>query len=478
RSDFPHDFAFGAATSALQTEGAAKLYGKGPSVWDKYIQEYPEKIKNRANIDVACDSYHRYKEDIAMLKYMGVTSYRFSIAWTRILPNGSIEGGINQSGIDHYKDVIKELELNGIEPYVTLLHNDSPQALQDKYGGFFSKDIVNDFRDYCDICFENFGDKVKHWMTINEPTITAQYGYGEGYAPPVRCSPWKGCKEGNSGKEPYIVIHHMILAHASAAALYKQKYKAKQRGEIGIAVLGNWYLPYSDSLEDLAAYERIRDFNIGWCLEPFFYGDYPISMRNLVKDRLPTFSDNEKGTVMGSLDFIGINYYTSEFAKGLPLVIKEPYSWDTDSCVQISQENAKGETVGPLQDLNTQIASYPDGLRQVLVYLTQRYGSPKLYITENGIGKSTENTEEFLERKRDDEYRIHCMIDHLDAVKQAREEGANVMGYFAWSLMDNFQYNDGYSIQYGLWFINYSNDLIRLAKRSTDWYRSFLSLDK
>ncbi|KAF5197214.1 Beta-glucosidase protein, partial [Thalictrum thalictroides] len=177
--------------------------------------------------------------------------------------DGSLEGGINQSGIDHYKDVLNELELNGIEPYVTLLHNDSPQALQDKYGGFLSKDIVNDFRDYCDICFENFGDKVKHWVTINEPIITAQYGYSDGSAPPARCSPWKGCKEGNSGKEPYIVMHHMILAHASAAQLYKQKYKAKQRGEIGIAILGNWFLPYSDLPEDLAASDRFTDFYIG-----------------------------------------------------------------------------------------------------------------------------------------------------------------------------------------------------------------------
>ncbi|PIA51293.1 hypothetical protein AQUCO_01100258v1 [Aquilegia coerulea] len=337
RSDFPTRFAFGVSTSSYQTEGAAKLYGKGPSVWDYYIQQYPGKIKGQANIDVACDSYHRYKEDIALLKYMGITSYRFSIAWTRILPQGSLEGGINQQGIDHYNNVLHELQINSIEPYVTLLHQDSPQVLQDKYGGFLNKSIVNDFRDYCDICFRNFGDKVKHWITINEPTITAQNGYGDGTAPPARCSPSKGCKEGDSGKEPYIVAHNIILAHAAAAQLYRQEYKAKQGGEIGMTLVGTWYLPFSDLPKDVAALDRIKDFNIGWFLDPFVRGNYPQIMRNLVKDRLPTFDVSEKNMVLGSLDFIGINYYTSKFVKGLPLIIQEPYSWDKDSCAQFSQ---------------------------------------------------------------------------------------------------------------------------------------------
>ncbi|KAF5198461.1 Beta-glucosidase [Thalictrum thalictroides] len=474
RSDFPADFSFGATTSAVQTEGAAKLDGKGPSVWDHFIREHPKRITGRAKVDVACDSYHRFKEDIEMLKYMGVTSYRFSIAWTRILPKGSLDGGINQKGIDHYNDILTELEINGIEPHVILVQFDSPQALQEKYGGFLSREMVNDFRDYCDICFQNFGDKVKHWVTINEPTVIAQIGYGTPFAPPSRCSLRDGCAEGNSGTEPYIVTHHIILAHAAAAQLYKEKYKAIQGGEVGIETVGTWYLPNSDAPEDLAATERLKDFNIGWCVEPFIYGHYPISMKNLVKDRLPTFSNEEKSIVMGSLDFIGINYYTSKYAKGLPLVVHEPYNWARDSCVEQSYVNGQGEHIGSQIDAVSGIAYYPDGLRQVLVYLTQRYDSPKLYISENGMGKSTENTKEFFQEKNDD-YRIQCIIDHLDAIKRARMEGANVMGYSVWSLMDSFEFLHGYPFRCGLWFTDYNNNLRRLAKKSADWYKSFLS---
>ncbi|PIA56391.1 hypothetical protein AQUCO_00700603v1 [Aquilegia coerulea] len=487
RSDFPPDFAFGATTSAVQTEGAGNLYGKGPSVWDQYIQDHPKLVTGKADITVACDSYHRFKEDVEMLKYMGVSSHRFSIAWTRILPKGSLDGGINQQGIDHYNEVLNELEMNGIEAHVILLQFDSPQALQDKYGGFLSKNMVNDFRDYCEICFTNFGDRVKQWVTINEPTVIAQLGYGTPWAPPARCSPWDGCKVGDSGTEPYIVTHHMILAHAAAAQLYKEKYKETQGGEIGIEMVGTCFLPYSDSPQDLAARDRLRDFNMGWCLEPFIYGHYPVTMRNMVRDRLPTFSDQEKEIVMGSIDFLGINYYTAKFAKGLPIIDHKPYNWDTDSAVRQSLVfcycqfvivNAKGDSIGPLIDTVSKIAYYPDGLRQVLVYLTQRFNSPKIYISENGMGKSTENDAGFLQGKRDDEYRIQCIIDHLDAIKGAREEGANVMGYSVWSLLDSFEFLHGYPFRCGLFYTDYNNHLKRFPKKSAEWYRSFLAIDK
>nr|BAO04175.1 hypothetical protein [Delphinium grandiflorum] len=475
RSDFPPDFAFGAATSALQTEGAAKLYGKGPSTWDRYIQENPETIQDGGNIDITCDSYHRYKEDIAMLKYMGVTSYRFSIAWTRILPKGSLEGGINQQGIDHYKDVLNELELNGIEPFVTLHHFDTPQALEEKYGGFLSKYIVNDFKDYCDICFKNFGDKVKHWITINEPWLVAVHGYSEGSTAPGRCSAQRGCKEGNSATEPYLVAHNMILAHAAATQLYRKKYKAKQGGEIGITLIGFWHLPYSNSVQDLAAVARIRDFDLGWFMEPLVYGDYPVSMKDLVKDRLPAFSIDEKEMVVQSFDFIGINYYTTRFAKGLPLTTKEPPSRETDSRVLKTSVNARGESADViLEDVHSLHAAYPEGLRQVLIYLMHRYRNPKIYITENGNGNFSENSEEFRKGKRDDNYRIEYIRGHLNAVKRAREEGVDVRGYFVWSLMDSFEFSHGYSVRFGLWFVDYDNDIKRFTKRSANWYCSFL----
>ncbi|KAL5726147.1 beta-glucosidase [Ranunculus cassubicifolius] len=476
RSDFPCDFAFGVTTAAVEIEGATDVDGKGESIWDHFVQTSPVKFKN-GSLAVACDSYRRYKEDISMLKYMGVTSYRLSIPWTRILPNGSLDGGVNKQGIDHYNDVFNELKLNGIVPYVTLLHFDLPQALQDKYDGLLGKKFVDDFKDYCDVCFKHFGDKVKNWITINEPTINAQFGYGDGLAPPMRCSPSKGCKEGDSGREPYIVVHHILLAHAAAARLYNEKYKPKQGGEIGISLLTNWYRPYSDSTKDLNAADRMREFNYGWLMEPLQYGCYPLSMRNLVGDRLPKFTDEEKDMVTGSLDFLAINYYTSTYAKGLPLEIKKPYSWDTDSCVNTSLENAEGKTVGPLQDLNTKIAVDPDGLRELLRYLTEKYDPPKIYITENGYGNSTENAAEFSSGKGNDHYRIKFIIDHLEAIKCARKEGANVMGYFAWSLMDNLELlkNLGTSLRFGLWYTDYDNDFKRIPKASAEWYRTFLS---
>ncbi|MBA0647158.1 hypothetical protein Goklo_015066 [Gossypium klotzschianum] len=217
RSDFPNNFLFGATTSAAQIEGSAKSGGKGPSVWDQFIREFPEKIKDNSNLEVAADSYNRYKEDVSILKDLGVNAYRFSIPWTRILPDGTLGGGINQEGISHYNSFIDELIKNDIEPFVTILHFDSPEALENKYGGFLNYSIVNDFKDYAEICFKTFGDRVKNWITINEPLIMAKMGYAMGVGPPGRYSDRKICPNGNAATEPYIVAHNVLLAHATAA---------------------------------------------------------------------------------------------------------------------------------------------------------------------------------------------------------------------------------------------------------------------
>ncbi|XP_028960113.2 putative beta-glucosidase 9 [Malus domestica] len=230
RSDFPIDFVFGVTAAAAQMEGSAKEAGRGPSVWDYYIEKFPGRIADHTNMFTAIDSYKRYKEEVKNLKDLGVDSHRFSISWTRILPTGTLSGGVNQEGIDHYNNFINELIKNDITPFVTILHFDPPQALTDKYGGILNRSFVKDFKDYSELCFKLFGDRVKNWFTINEPWIMAKMGYDKGVGPPGRCSVqtvFPCTNGGNSATEPYIVAHHLLLAHASVVEPYRKKFQAK-----------------------------------------------------------------------------------------------------------------------------------------------------------------------------------------------------------------------------------------------------------
>ncbi|POO00090.1 Glycoside hydrolase [Trema orientale] len=230
RERFPDYFLFGAGSSAYQWEGAANAYGRGPSIWDTFTSTFPEKIADRSSGAMADEVYFRYKEDIAMLKEIGFNSFRFSISWPRVLPRGKLSGGVNQEGVQFYNNFINNLLSNGLKPLITLFHWDIPQALEDEYGGFLSPKIVNDFRDYVDFCFKEFGDRVKFWITINEPNFFAIGGYETGTKAPGRCSGYIGnCTFGNSATEPYLVVHHMVLAHATATKLYKDKYQIKVR---------------------------------------------------------------------------------------------------------------------------------------------------------------------------------------------------------------------------------------------------------
>ena len=227
RSDFPEGFIFGSATSAYQVEGAAHEDGRGPSIWDTFSEKYPEKIQDGSNGSIADDSYRLYKDDVALMHQIGFSAYRFSISWSRILPRGNLKGGINQAGINYYNKLINELLSKGIKPFVTIFHWDTPQGLEDAYGGFRGAEIVNDFRDYADICFKNFGDRVKHWMTLNEPLTVVQQGYALGIMAPGRCSKFTNpnCTAGDGATEPYVVGHNLILAHGAAHEVYREKYK-------------------------------------------------------------------------------------------------------------------------------------------------------------------------------------------------------------------------------------------------------------
>ncbi|KAF7805365.1 cyanogenic beta-glucosidase [Senna tora] len=459
RSSFPEGFIFGASSSAYQFEGAAKEGGKGTSIWDVFTHKYPEKIKDRSNGDVATDQYHRYKEDVALMKEMNLESYRLSISWTRILPNGKLSGGVNREGINYYNNLINELLANGIEPMVTLFHWDLPQRLEEEYGGFLSPKIINDFVDYAELCFKEFGDRVRHWITINEAWTYSVYGYAHGDLAPGRCSPSLNlsCLGGDSGTEPYTVAHHFLLSHASVVNLYRTKFQASQKGEIGIALVADWAVPASDSLLDFEAAQRAHDFMIGWFLEPLVKGRYPKSMRDLVGQRLPKFSRRQRKLVIGSYDFIGLNHYSTTSAAHAPQLVNAPRNYLTDSLVQLSN---RPET-------------YSTGIRELLLYINSKYNNPTIYITENGMNDLHDSTVS-LEKSLADTSRVDFLRNNLYYLNSAIKDGVNVKGYYAWSFLDNFEWSTGHTVRFGLVYVDYNNNLERYPKFSARWFQNFL----
>ncbi|XP_073099439.1 beta-glucosidase 12-like isoform X2 [Elaeis guineensis] len=473
RSSFPPGFIFGTASSAYQYEGGARDGGRGPSIWDDFTHKHPEKILDRSNGDVAVDSFHRYKEDIDIMKDIGLDAYRLSISWSRILPNGSLSGGINREGIMYYSNLINELISNGVQPFVTLFHFDTPQALEEKYGGFLSRYIVRDFKVYAEICFREFGNQVKNWITVNEPWGFCTRGYGEGMYPPGRCSPWEKekCEAGDSGTEPYMACHHMLLAHAAAARVYKDKYQATQNGRIGITLISHWFVPLSDSKPDKDAANRALDFMLGWFMDPVTRGDYPLSMRTLVRKRLPKFTEQQSRMLNGSFDFIGINYYTTRYVSELTISKNVSTSYDTDMQAQVT-EMRNGIQIGP-KAASDWLYIYPQGIGELLLHVKTKYNNPIIYITENGVDECN-NKSASLEEALKDDTRINFHSKHLLNVLRAIRKGADVRGYFAWSLLDNFEWTEGYTVRFGIIFVDFEDGLKRYPKSSAHWFSKFL----
>ncbi|KAG7584501.1 Glycoside hydrolase superfamily [Arabidopsis suecica] len=315
RNNFPKDFLFGAGTSAYQWEGASDEDGRTISGWD-----FLSHCSNGSNGDIACDGYHKYKEDVKLMAEMGLEAFRFSISWTRLIPNG--RGPINPKGLLFYKNLIKELRSHGIEPHVTLYHYDLPQPLEDEYGGWINRRIIEDFTAFVDVCFREFGEDVKLWTTINEATILAFGSYGEGITM-GHCTPTPSksinCSTADSSTKTYLAGHNILLAHASASELYKLKYKSKQRGSIGFSIYAVGLSPYTNSMEDEIATQRANTFFHGWMLKPLVFGDYPDEIKSAMGSRLPVFSEEEAKKVKGSYDFIGIIHYTTLFVTNRPL---------------------------------------------------------------------------------------------------------------------------------------------------------------
>eukprot|EP01018_Ginkgo_biloba_P033172 Gb_35945 [translate_table: standard] len=516
RRRFPSGFIFGTASSSYQIkpllckfgfqyEGAAGEGGRAPSIWDTFSYT-PGKIEDGSNGNVAVDEYHHYKEDVQLMKNMGMDAYRFSISWSRVLPKGSLKGGINKEGVAYYNNLINELLKNGIKPFVTLFHWDLPQALEDEYGGFLSPNIVydpfmaenflilmdnwgsngklardtipfvfcrEDFAVYAEVCFREFGDRVKHWITLNEPLSYAAGGYDMGISAPGRCSKYIGnCSAGNSATEPYIVGHNLLLSHAAAVDTYREKYQAVQKGSIGITIVTNWILPYSKTMYDQRAAQRAIAFLFGWFMDPITWGDYPSTMRSLVGARLPKFSKPQSRLLKGSFDFIGLNYYTSQYAIHNP---KPPNPLETDylqdSRVNLTSEK-NGVPIGP-RGASDWLYVYPPGIRDLLKYTKNRYNNPPIFITENGIDEFNNDTLS-LKESLNDTWRIDYYAKHLSNVREAIRHGSDVRGFFAWSLLDNFEWINGYTVRFGLHYVDYRNNLNRYPKASARWFGSFL----
>ncbi|KAM7505243.1 hypothetical protein LguiB_004147 [Lonicera macranthoides] len=344
---------------------------------------------------------------------MGVDTYRFSISWSRILPDGTVEGGINEKGIDFCNRLIDDLIKNGITPIVTLFHFDLPPALQTKYNGFLSSDIVCDFKNYADVCFERFGDRVKYWTTINEPQNFGQYLYSLKLPSTTIQNPATDC---------FIAFHHIILAHAATVRHYKEKFQETQKGEIGISTVSAAYIPLENTRQCRHSSSWAMDFLIGWLLDPLVYGDYNFNMKSLVRDWLPTFTDEQKAMIKGSYDFIGVNYYTSRYAYPIPF---SPYQCFSDIV------DAEGNPPGVPTNTDDMFVC-PDGLKEVLLYIKREYQNPKIYITENGIAdslKQKEPKDPKNPRPLKDVERIEFISAHLKAVLEAMKLGANVKGF-------------------------------------------------
>ncbi|XP_057667465.1 myrosinase 1-like isoform X2 [Diorhabda carinulata] len=448
---FPVDFMFGVATSAYQIEGAWDEDGKGVSIWDHFTHTNSSVIKDKSNGDISCDSYHKIKDDVALLKNLGVNHYRFSIAWTRIIPNG-FRGDVNQKGIEYYKTLIKELKDNNIEPLVTLYHWDLPQFLQD-LGGFFSDSLSVWFAEYARVCFEAFGEDIKYWVTFNEPKSICNNGYGNGRSAPGIYNPGIG---------EYICIHNLIKAHAAAYHVYDKEFRDKYHGKVTLVHSVSYCQAKTNSSEDIEAAERNILFNLGWLADPIHFGDYPevmksrIAMRSkaegFIKSRLPEFTEEEKSLNRHTSDYFAINSYNSYFGYAIdepPIVL--PPSIDNDTAVGVTFEKAGDGSFG---------------MGKLLLWIKDRYDNPDMIITENGLMTETETLE--------DDDRISVVRNCLSRFRDVMDE-VKLLGYTLWSVMDNFEWTRGYTAKYGIYHVAFNDpNRTRTEKKSGAWYKELI----
>lgn len=434
---FPKHFLWGAATSSYQIEGAVNVDGRGETIWDRYCHTLPTKIEKGDTGDVACDHYHRYQEDVALMRELGLQAYRFSIAWSRILPHGT--GQVNERGLDFYDRLLDTLLEANIKPFATLYHWDLPQALQNR-GGWANRESINWFTEYTQVVTHRFGDRVSGWITHNEPFIAAFVGNFYGSHPP-------GLTDLTT---TYQVAHHLLLSHAAAVPVIRQN---SSQSKIGIALNLTPADPASPRQEDVAAAWRQDGWINRWFLDPLYKGIYPADMLALVEDHFPPIDITEIKAVSVPIDFVGVNYYLRNVIaanpEARPLRLR-----------QIIPENATLTAVG--------WEVYPQGLTELMVRLKNDYAIPSIYITENGAAFDDPLP---LNGEIVDLNRIAYLDSHLTALEAAIAQGVPVDGYFVWSLLDNFEWGHGYSKRFGIVYVDY-NTQQRIPKQSAWYYRN------
>lgn len=452
---FPENFIWGTATSAYQIEGAYREDGRGLSIWDAF-SHIPGKVLNGDSGDIACNHYHRFEEDVALMKEMGVTAYRFSISWSRLIPQG--RGDINESGIAFYNRLINKLLDNNIQPWVTLFHWDLPLALQLEIDGLLNPDIADYFANYANLCFTRFGDRVKRWITLNEAWCSAMLGHGMGIKAPGR----------RSINEPYIVGHNLLRAHGKIVDLYRHRYQKTQQGLIGIANNCDWREAKTDSIGDRAAATRALEFFLGWFADPVYLGNYPESMHIRLGERLPAFSDRERALIKDSSDFFGLNHYTTMLAENVESNSRLRNNVRGNGGISQDQQVLLHDDPGwEKTDMGWNIV--PWGCRKLLEWVTARYDRPAIYITENGCAISGNSIEECIKDSR----RIDFLTAYLKECKKAIDNGVDLRGYFVWSLLDNFEWEFGYKMRFGLHHVDFKTGQ-RMPRKSAGWYKTVI----
>ena len=431
---------WGVATAAAQIEGAAFEGGRGPSIWDVFSR-LPGKIKNDGRPDVACDSYHLYEKDVALMKEMGVKTYRFSFSWPRIIPDGS--GEVNPEGIRYYKELIACLKKNGIVPNATMYHWDLPYALQVK-GGFGNREIITWFKHYAEVLLDNFGEDVDLWVTFNEP-IAVYVGHALGFFAP-------GLQDEKYARQ---CLHHLLVCHGEVVRMFRER--NLQNAKIGIVVdVWKHYPARAGNEEDEASAVYNNEITgYGMFLHPLFLGGYSGELQKYLKeqDMEPVTEEGDFEIMRRKVDFYGLNFYNGLY----------------DNAEELRGREKAQKEGGNYQD---RPESHPEAIRDVLHMLVEKYKvDVPIYITENGL---PQDAGEGREKNLDDQERIDYVKDVLSALHETMEDGIQVKGYYMWSLLDNFEWSAGYAARYGLYYTDYQT-LERIPKKSAGWYRQVIA---
>jgi beta-glucosidase len=431
---FPDSFLWGSATSAYQIEGSPTADGAGPSIWQRFAHT-PGNITHGDTGDVACDHYRRFESDVALMKKLGLQAYRFSVAWGRVLPDGT--GSVNAKGMDFYERLVDCLLAHGIQPMATLYHWDLPEAL-DNRGGWLNPDIAYWFADYASLMFRTLDDRVKLWCTLNEPWVVTDGGYLHGTLAPGHRNLY----------EAPIATHHLMRAHGAAV----QTYRSVGQHQIGLVVNIEPKHPASNTEQDLAATRRADAYMNRQYLDPAIYGRYPEEMAQIFGDAWPQWPQPDMELIRQPIDFLGVNYYTRSVNR------HDDSAWPVRAAPVRQSQATITETGWEV---------YPQGLTDTLLWLKNRYGDLPLYVTENGSAFYDPPVAE--DGQLDDPLRVNYLQKHLKAIHQAIAQGVNLRGYFAWSLLDNLEWSHGFSKRFGLVHVNLQTQE-RTPKSSAHFY--------